>query len=47
LSRRARLAWIVATGLLGLPSLLALWLLYPRREGLEVPAPLASAPALA
>jgi hypothetical protein len=47
LSRRARLAWILATGLLGPPSLLALWLLYPRRERLEVPAPLASAPALA
>jgi hypothetical protein len=35
LSRRARLAWILAAGLLGLPALLALWLLYPRRERLD------------
>jgi len=30
----ARLAWIAACGLLGLPALLALWLLYPPRERL-------------
>jgi hypothetical protein len=35
LAPRARLAWIVAAGLLGLPALLALWLLYPRREHLD------------
>jgi hypothetical protein len=39
LSRRARVAWIVAAGLLGLPALLALWLLYPRRERLDDLAP--------
>jgi hypothetical protein len=32
ISRRERLAWVLAAGLLGLPALLALWLLYPRRE---------------
>ena len=30
-----RLAWIAACGLVGLPALLALWLLYPARESLE------------
>jgi hypothetical protein len=34
LSRRVRASWILAAGLLGPPSLLALWLLYPRRERL-------------
>lgn len=36
----ARLAWIAACGLVGLPALLALWLLYPPRERL-VDLPLA------
>jgi dienelactone hydrolase len=34
LASPARLAWIVACGLVGLPALLALWLLYPPRERL-------------
>jgi hypothetical protein len=32
---RERLVWIFATALFGLPALLALWLLYPRRERLD------------
>ena len=32
MSPAARIAWMLACGLLGLPALLALWLLYPRRE---------------
>jgi dienelactone hydrolase len=35
LSPPARLAWIAACGLVGLPALLALWLLYPPRERLD------------
>jgi cephalosporin-C deacetylase-like acetyl esterase len=35
LSSPARLAWIAACGLIGLPALLALWLLYPPRERLD------------
>jgi dienelactone hydrolase len=35
LSAPARLAWIAACGLVGLPALLALWLLYPPRESLD------------
>jgi hypothetical protein len=31
---RARALWVLAAGLLGPPSALALWLLYPRREQL-------------
>ena len=42
----ARLGWILAAGLLGLPALLALWLLYPRRERLDDPG-VAATPALA
>jgi len=42
LSRRARAAWILAAGLLGLPALLALWLLYPRRERPDHLAPAAA-----
>jgi hypothetical protein len=34
LTKRARALWVLAAGLLGPPSLLALWLLYPRRERL-------------
>jgi hypothetical protein len=34
LSKRARVSWILAAGLLGPPSALALWLLYPRRKPL-------------
>jgi hypothetical protein len=33
-SKRARALWILAAALLGPPSALALWLLYPRRERL-------------
>ena len=44
LSPAARLAWIATCGLVGLPALIALWLLYAPRERLEdlptaVPAP--------
>jgi dienelactone hydrolase len=35
LSSPARLAWIAACGLVGLPALMALWLLYPPRERLD------------
>jgi hypothetical protein len=42
MSRAARLAWILAAGLLGLPALLALCLLYPRRERLDDLAPAAA-----
>jgi dienelactone hydrolase len=35
LSSPARLAWIAGCGLVGLPALLALWLLYPPRERLD------------
>lgn len=45
MSTPARVAWILAAGLLGLPALLALWLLYPRRERVDVPAPAAPAAA--
>jgi hypothetical protein len=45
ISKRARVAWIVVAGLLGLPALLALWLLYPRRERLDDLAPAAPAAA--
>lgn len=31
-SRLARWSWVLACGLIGLPALFALWLLYPRRE---------------
>jgi hypothetical protein len=37
LTRRARALWVLAAALLGPPSLLALWLLYPRRESLDRP----------
>jgi len=42
ISQRARLAWILACALLGLPALFALWLLYPRRETLDDLAPAAA-----
>jgi dienelactone hydrolase len=35
LSPSARLAWIAACALVGLPALMALWLLYPPRERLD------------
>lgn len=41
MSKRARILWTLAAGLLGLPALLALWLLYPRRERLDDLAPAA------
>lgn len=43
ITKRARLAWILVAGLFGLPALLALWLLYPRREGLDPTLPAAPA----
>jgi len=36
ISRPARAAWVLASGLLGPPALLSLWLLYPRREGIDL-----------
>jgi hypothetical protein len=45
ISPRERLGWIVAAGLLGLPALLALWLLYPRRERVDDLAPATPAAA--
>ena len=44
-SRAARWSWVLACGLIGLPALFALWLLYPQREREEV-APFTQ-PALA
>jgi hypothetical protein len=44
-SRIARWSWVLACGLIGLPALIALWLLYPLRERTES-VPLAQ-PALA
>lgn len=35
LSLLARVAWVMACGLIGLPALLSLWLLYPKREQLD------------
>jgi len=35
LSLPARIAWIVACGVISLPALLSLWLLYPQRERLD------------
>jgi hypothetical protein len=31
-SPRGRLGWILLCGVVGLPALVSLWLLYPRRE---------------
>jgi hypothetical protein len=45
LSRRARLGWSLAAGVLGLPALLALWLLHPRRELPDQASPHAPAAA--
>ncbi len=43
LSLSERLAWIVACGLIGIPALLSLWLLYPKRERLDdIPLSLAT-----
>lgn len=44
LSTRARIAWIAICGAVGLPGLMSLWLLYPKREVLET-MPLAQAAA--
>lgn len=35
LGRRARLAWIIACGVLSVPALLSLWLMHPERERIE------------
>ena len=40
-SPRGRWAWVVLCGVVGLPALVSLWLLYPRRETVPLPAPLA------
>jgi hypothetical protein len=41
----ARGAWVLLCGLLGLPALMALWLLYPPREQLPRPSRAAGVPA--
>ena len=46
LSPPARLAWIVVCGVVGLPALMALWLLYPKRETVDDPV-LDARPAIA
>lgn len=38
-STRGRWAWVVLCGVVGLPALASLWLLYPRREPLPVASP--------
>ena len=38
-STRARWAWVLLCGVVGLPALASLWLMYPRRETLPVAAP--------
>ncbi|TNJ33206.1 hypothetical protein [Arenimonas terrae] len=38
-SPRARWAWVLLCGLVGLPALVSLWLMYPRRDTLPVAAP--------
>jgi hypothetical protein len=38
-SPRARWAWVLLCGVVGLPALASLWLLYPRRERLPLPVP--------
>ena len=38
-SPRGRWAWVLLCGVVGLPALASLWLLYPRRETLPLPAP--------
>ncbi len=44
LSLPARIAWIAACGLIGVPGLVSLWLLYPQREQVDdLPMGLASA----
>ena len=35
LSTPARIAWIAACGVVSLPALMALWLLYPKRETVD------------
>ena len=36
---RARWAWVLLCGVVGLPALASLWLLYPRREAIPMAAP--------
>ena len=36
---RGRWAWVLLCGVVGLPALASLWLLYPRREALPLPVP--------
>ena len=45
-STRGRWAWVLVCGVVGLPALASLWLLYPRRETLQVATP-AAMPAVA
>jgi hypothetical protein len=46
LSTRARIAWVLVCGVVSLPALMALWLLYPKRETVEDIA-IAAQPAIA
>jgi len=45
LSRAARIAWVLACGVLSVPALMALWAMYPERE--TVPDDLVAHPAMA
>lgn len=38
-SPRARWAWVLLCGVVGLPALASLWLMYPRREAMPMAAP--------
>lgn len=40
-SPRGRWGWVLLCGVIGLPALASLWLMYPRRETLPVAAPIA------
>jgi hypothetical protein len=46
MSKAARIAWIVACLVLSVPALMALWLLYPKRETVDA-ADFAAQPAIA
>jgi hypothetical protein len=47
LPMRAQIAWIVVCGLVSLPALMALWLLYPKRETVDDVAISSAQPAIA
>ena len=47
LSTPARIAWVVACGVVGLPALLTLWLMYPERETVADDDAVVAQPAMA